>query len=199
MMFLMTRQAKNFQVLNVIVLSILIFMMHFKFTFNFMTSIASFLVMIKSKFSIARNSIFIRRMIFKDGLNSFLGIKSSNFYVHALSRTMNPMFFTRSNKKNNVAFLANFFKFSSSIVFVKTRFAAKNTSVIVRTYIKNITTMFATFRFPSFTTRGEITLFRAENLPLIIAMKSLITLFTNHVDDSIRNTLTSQSYRRNYG
>ncbi len=193
MMFLMTRQAKNFKILNSIIMPVVIYVMNLKFTAFLKTSIAMTRVMLKSKFSIASNSCFKGMVFIKFRVIPFFRIKSSYFHVHTLSRAMNSMRFAWANSKWFQALRTNFSDLNSGVVLVKTRFAAKYITVIKSVDFKSLSTLFAAFRFPDFSTRSSVACFTAVNLPFVIPRNFLITLFAIHANECIGNTLTSQS------
>lgn len=199
MMFSMARQTKNLQVVQRIVMPIFINMMNFEFTFGCITTLTNMRKIMECHFSIARNSINESRVLTPFRFLSDFLIKTFNFFVHAFSRTMNSMRFSWTNLKRDFAFRANLVNSFPSIVFVKTKFAAKNISIIIRRYCERISALFTALRFPVFGSRSKVASFTAVNLPLIISRDFLITLFAIHADEDIRNTLTSQSYRREYG
>ncbi len=199
MMPSMTRNTKNFKVFNRVVMPIFIDMMNFKLATFFRTSIASMWKMFKSYFTIAGNSIFKSTVLFSRRPFSNLCIKPTDFTIHTSFRTMNSVGFIWPDKKIFLTFRAALLNLLSSVVFVKTRFTAKNITAIEPIKFKTCATFFADFRFSDFFTRSRIASFRAKYLPLVIPRDFLITSFAVHAIDRIRCLLTSQSHRRIYG
>lgn len=200
MMFSMTRNAKYFKVMQRIVSSVFVDMMNFKLTFFFKTSIALIRKFLKSIFSIKIDTINKSRIVFSYRWFCRKMTFFPMFNVFTFFRAMFPRLnITRLDKIGFKTFFTDLFHKISSVVIVKTSFAAKYISIIKTIYLKKLPTLFAAFRFPDFCSRGRITRFTAVNLPFVIARNLLITMFAEHVGNDVRNTLTSQSYRRNYG
>lgn len=199
MYFSMTRNTDYLQIFWIIVLSIFIFMMNFEFTFFLFATIAFMWKQRESKISITGNSRSVGRMIFPYCIKTDFRIETTDFKISTMIRAMNSLRFIRTNKELFITFRAYFRDFISCVIFVKTCFTAKNVSVIKTVDCERQPTFFADFWFSDFCTRFRITCFRAINLSLVISRNFLVTLFAVHAFQSIRSSLTSQSYRRIYG
>jgi len=200
MMFPMTINTENFKVFKNIVFSIFVLMMNFKFNIIFMTAIAFVNKIFKRELSIEGNSISIFRIFLSDRSFFRKMTELSSFNVFAFFRAVFSInSIARSYKITLLTFFTDFFNTISSVVFMKTCLAAKKITGINRSNFKNITAFFTAFRFPDFGSRKRIASLTTVKLSLIIPRNLLTTLFTIHKNNVIRNTLTSQSYRRNYG